>query len=60
MGRLHYELVSGTGPISGWVSTKIQGKDLLIKAGDEADAERDGEEVLLRYVQRFGHCTGNE
>ena len=28
--RLRYQLVSGTGPEKGWVSTKIKGKDLLI------------------------------
>lgn len=33
--RLHYELVSGTGPFSGWVSTKIQGKELLTKIAEK-------------------------
>lgn len=27
--RLHYQLVSGTGPTDGWVSIKVSGKDLL-------------------------------
>lgn len=29
--RLHYELVSGDGPQSGWVSTKIKNNELLVK-----------------------------
>lgn len=29
--RLHYVLVSGAGPSSGWVSTKVTGKDLVVK-----------------------------
>eukprot|EP00930_Biecheleria_cincta_P024857 TRINITY_DN17745_c0_g1_i1.p1 TRINITY_DN17745_c0_g1~~TRINITY_DN17745_c0_g1_i1.p1 ORF type:complete len:340 (+),score=56.85 TRINITY_DN17745_c0_g1_i1:181-1200(+) len=29
--RLHYTLVNGAGPSSGWVSTKVAGKDLLLK-----------------------------
>jgi hypothetical protein len=29
--RLHYELVSGDGPKSGWVAAKYQEKDLLVK-----------------------------
>eukprot|EP00971_Amphidinium_carterae_P112931 2236516-Amphidinium_carterae.1 len=28
--RLEYELVSGRGPTSGWVSMKARGKDLLV------------------------------
>eukprot|EP00440_Ansanella_granifera_P051448 gb/GFBE01055774.1/.p1 GENE.gb/GFBE01055774.1/~~gb/GFBE01055774.1/.p1 ORF type:complete len:1053 (+),score=292.89 gb/GFBE01055774.1/:1-3159(+) len=35
-GRIHYELVSGTGPISGWVSTSLRGKDLLVKKTGQA------------------------
>mmetsp|Transcript_67016 Transcript_67016/g.119210 ORF Transcript_67016/g.119210 Transcript_67016/m.119210 type:complete len:984 (+) Transcript_67016:72-3023(+) len=30
-GRLQYELISGHGPQSGWVSCKAQGVDLLVK-----------------------------
>lgn len=28
--RLHYKLISGTGPDEGWVSLKVQGKDLVM------------------------------
>ena len=30
-GRLYYELVSGTGPLKGWVTVNLKGKDLLVK-----------------------------
>jgi len=29
--RLHYELLVGAGPASGWVTTTVQNKDLLVK-----------------------------
>jgi len=47
--RLHYKLVTGTGPATGWVSLKITGKELLIKKDDAAapasigDAAAEGE-----------------
>mmetsp|Transcript_95623 Transcript_95623/g.214081 ORF Transcript_95623/g.214081 Transcript_95623/m.214081 type:complete len:727 (+) Transcript_95623:113-2293(+) len=31
--RMHYRLRGGSGPAQGWVSTKIPGKDLLVKLG---------------------------
>ena len=34
-GRLHYELISGTGPASGWVTLCVSGKDLLVKTAQE-------------------------
>jgi len=37
--RLHYELLQGTGPSSGWVSTKLKDKDLLIKQENEAHSD---------------------
>jgi len=30
-GRLHYELLSGVGPATGWVSVSVRGKDLLVE-----------------------------
>jgi len=30
-GRLNFELVSGNGPSTGWVTTNLRGKDLLVK-----------------------------
>jgi len=53
-GRLRYELVSGTGPASGWVSTRVGAKELVVQAGEEAAAERDRKEALLQYAHRFG------
>jgi len=46
-GRLHYRMLSGTGPKSGWVSTKVKGKDLLVKAEHRAShATHRGEAEL--------------
>lgn len=36
--RLHYKLVTGTGPATGWASLKITGKDLLVKKDGAAAA----------------------
>jgi len=35
-GRMHYELCSGSGPSSGWVSAEHQGKQLLVRTGFKA------------------------
>lgn len=43
-GRLCYELVSGTGPTSGWVTVNLKGKDLLVKVEvKEAEVEPKSE-----------------
>lgn len=42
-GRLRYELAEGAGPQSGWVSIKMQGKDLLIKSQPPAPEEQPPE-----------------
>ena len=34
-GRLCYELVRGDGPATGWVSMKLRGRDLLVKAHEQ-------------------------
>jgi len=34
--RLRYELLTGSGPPTGWVSTKVKDKDLLIQRGAES------------------------
>lgn len=36
--RLHYKLLTGTGPAEGWVSLKMSGKDLLVKKDGAAAA----------------------
>jgi len=33
--RLHYELLEGDGPTTGWVSLKLKGKDMLKRTGRE-------------------------
>jgi len=40
-GRLHYEIVKGTGPNSGWVSIQISGKELARRAAAPLDDEED-------------------
>jgi len=40
-GRLHYELVEGSGPDKGWVTQSLRGKELLLKM--EAHGEVKGE-----------------
>jgi len=37
-GRLRYQLLSGSGPASGWVSTRVGGKETMVRQG-EAPAE---------------------
>mmetsp|Transcript_43762 Transcript_43762/g.126445 ORF Transcript_43762/g.126445 Transcript_43762/m.126445 type:complete len:1161 (+) Transcript_43762:61-3543(+) len=37
-GRMNYELLAGTGPASGWVSTSVRGKELLVKTAKRAPA----------------------
>eukprot|EP00930_Biecheleria_cincta_P040148 TRINITY_DN27533_c0_g1_i1.p1 TRINITY_DN27533_c0_g1~~TRINITY_DN27533_c0_g1_i1.p1 ORF type:complete len:399 (-),score=81.31 TRINITY_DN27533_c0_g1_i1:41-1237(-) len=36
--RLHFRRLTGTGPVEGWVSTKISGKELLVKKGASGDS----------------------
>eukprot|EP00435_Cladocopium_sp_Y103_P044416 s2572_g12.t1 len=41
--RLHYKRITGTGPEEGWVSTKISGKELVVKKEvDDTPAEDVG------------------
>mmetsp|Transcript_42556 Transcript_42556/g.74777 ORF Transcript_42556/g.74777 Transcript_42556/m.74777 type:complete len:329 (+) Transcript_42556:48-1034(+) len=40
-GRLHYKLVSGTGPLVGWVSVHLRDKNLLIRASQDVEIFRD-------------------
>uniref|UniRef100_A0A7S4T7X5 Uncharacterized protein n=1 Tax=Alexandrium monilatum TaxID=311494 RepID=A0A7S4T7X5_9DINO len=47
-GRLHFELLVGAGPPSGWVSTRVQGKDILVRTG-EYDASEGDVEALRWY-----------
>jgi hypothetical protein len=35
--RVGYELISGEGPQRGWVISKLQGKELLVKIEDPSD-----------------------
>jgi len=50
-GRIHYELVSGTGPASGWVSTHFHDKALLAKHEDSGESTEA--KVLQWYSDMF-------
>lgn len=43
--RLQYKIISGTGPLEGWVSVKISGKELLVKKN--ADHSTPSETVAV-------------
>jgi len=64
-GRVHFEIVEGSGPKSGWVSTHFHDKVLLAKrdtastdsgSSDSEESERsdDGKEALRWYSHHFG------
>eukprot|EP00408_Alexandrium_pacificum_P016671 CAMPEP_0171181570 /NCGR_PEP_ID=MMETSP0790-20130122/14325_1 /TAXON_ID=2925 /ORGANISM="Alexandrium catenella, Strain OF101" /LENGTH=377 /DNA_ID=CAMNT_0011646507 /DNA_START=109 /DNA_END=1239 /DNA_ORIENTATION=+ len=38
--RLHYKLLRGTGPLEGWISTKVSGKDVAVKTSKD-DRQED-------------------
>jgi len=48
-GRLHYELVTGEGPQTGWVSMTFKDKDLLVKHGDKT-SEKNTSDSLFSLV----------
>lgn len=50
--RLHYQLVTGAGPSSGWVSTKLKGLDLLLRVPAEATSVEPAE------LAAAGHAPG--
>ncbi|CAE7563733.1 unnamed protein product [Symbiodinium sp. CCMP2592] len=52
-GRLRYELVRGTGPSSGWVSLRLQGKDLLTRYSAVQENSKDaGTEQVAAPLQK--------
>lgn len=69
-GKLHYELVEGTGPSSGWVTMKLLGKDQVVKQGggihgtsvegtdpkDYPEVSAKEMEALRRYEEKFGEA----
>ena len=52
-----YELLDGSGPVSGWVSVKISGKELLklIPDGPEAGNQNNSTVVLFGLGENFKH-----
>jgi len=62
--RVFYEKVSGAGPKTGWVSTTLKGKELLVKSSKEisgeaaeAEAGADCADLALQlYCKRFGRA----
>eukprot|EP00930_Biecheleria_cincta_P060792 TRINITY_DN4638_c0_g4_i1.p1 TRINITY_DN4638_c0_g4~~TRINITY_DN4638_c0_g4_i1.p1 ORF type:complete len:962 (-),score=205.08 TRINITY_DN4638_c0_g4_i1:117-3002(-) len=69
-GKLHYELVEGTGPSTGWVTMKLLGKDQVVKQGsgiyggslESMDPKGYPEvsakemEALRQYEEKFGEA----
>jgi len=69
-GKLHYELVEGTGPSIGWVTMKLLGKDQVVKQGSGSHgASLEGMdpkgfpevsakemEALRQYEEKFGEA----
>lgn len=39
--RLNFELVEGSGPPTGWISTEVKGKQMVVKAGDSGSLVDD-------------------
>jgi len=55
-GRLRYELVHGSGPATGWVSLRVQGKDLLVNLTQSVEEQKPlqaHEQAVLLYGQRI-------
>eukprot|EP00933_Yihiella_yeosuensis_P075883 TRINITY_DN8543_c0_g1_i1.p1 TRINITY_DN8543_c0_g1~~TRINITY_DN8543_c0_g1_i1.p1 ORF type:complete len:626 (+),score=125.16 TRINITY_DN8543_c0_g1_i1:98-1975(+) len=43
-GRLQYELITGSGPAKGWVSTTLQGKEIAVKVPEPTSTQNAEEE----------------
>mmetsp|Transcript_51945 Transcript_51945/g.150916 ORF Transcript_51945/g.150916 Transcript_51945/m.150916 type:complete len:387 (-) Transcript_51945:29-1189(-) len=56
--RLQYELVSGEGPASGWVSLKFKGRDLVVKYDEKAKFRRMPRGSILPDIPRGPRCPG--
>jgi len=50
--RLHYRLLGGTGPLEGWVSLKLPGKELLIHRGEADEADVKAAEDLAKGLKK--------
>ncbi|CAJ1363300.1 unnamed protein product, partial [Effrenium voratum] len=46
--RLHYRLLEGSGPPKGWVSTKLEGRELLQRCSSTKSARNQEKEETLR------------
>lgn len=55
-GRLHYILVSGKGPVSGWVSVKVKDKVLLHRKSKDVEVFRAVISVA-QLPKAFGHAS---
>lgn len=53
-GRVHYELIEGEGPPSGWVSLRANGRDLLINVSDEASTECTDNQATNEALRHYG------
>mmetsp|Transcript_76461 Transcript_76461/g.144019 ORF Transcript_76461/g.144019 Transcript_76461/m.144019 type:complete len:588 (+) Transcript_76461:109-1872(+) len=58
--RLHYKLLTGTGPKEGWVSLKLKGKDLLVeKVESRSGSKKASENVGIDKMIARHHAEAN-
>jgi len=57
-GRLHYEIVTGTGPQDGWVSIQISGKELARRAAAPMEEEEKPEGMPEAEFRLRRRCKG--
>lgn len=55
-GRLRYDLADGAGPQTGWISTKMQGKDLAVKCAPPAAEEQPPEGMTAAQFRIHQRC----
>ena len=59
-GRVHYELVRGEGPKTGWVSCSLQGKDLLARHWPSSEDKDTSGTVQAALLRSEAHAKGHE
>lgn len=51
--RLHYKLLEGAGPLTGWVSTKLGGRELLQRCSSTTSGTEKSKEDFLRKASNL-------
>jgi len=47
-GRLHYKMLRGAGPVSGWISTSVKGKELAVKTTEVLEPAQPTQKKIER------------